>query len=47
MNTKNQNTKNPINVKIQKLIGIELSTLINWLFMFGAKPNLENRFIFC
>ena len=47
MNTKNQNTKNPIKVKIQNLIGIPLSTLINWLFMFGGRPNLENRFISC
>ncbi|KAF0247746.1 MAG: hypothetical protein FD167_2853 [bacterium] len=48
MNTKNQNTESSTKTILQTLIGIPLSALIHWLFMFGATPNLKaNRGLSC
>ena len=44
MNAKNQNTKSSTKTILQVLIGIPLSTLIHWLFMFDTRPTLVARF---
>ncbi len=44
MDTKNQNTESSTKTILQTLIGIPLSTLIHWLFMFDTRPALVARF---